>query len=265
MTSQADTPMFATERQYEIAALARRDGRVDVAALGRTFGVTTETIRRDLNRLEQVGVLRRVHGGAVSVERLQVVASVPLRMATMADAKRDIARAALEHVPAGGAVLIDAGTTTARLADMFPADRELTVVTNAAPIAQALADKPKLTVHLIGGRLRGETLAAVGPWALQTLGEVNVDVAFLGTQGISSELGLTTPDPSEAAVKRAMVGAARHAVVLADHTKLEVIHFSLVARLEDVDLLITDAGVSDEVREGLESAGVTVHVAGPRS
>jgi DeoR family fructose operon transcriptional repressor len=148
---------------------------------------------------------------------------------------------------------------------MFPADRELTVVTNAPPIAQALADKPQLVVHLIGGRLRGQTLAAVGPWALQTIGEVNVDVAFLGTQGISSRLGLTTPDPSEAAVKRAMVGAARRVVVLADHTKLETDHFSLVAALDDVDLLITDSGVSDDVRGVLEAAGVAVRVASGRS
>src|SRR5215210_5555387 len=99
MTS-AETPMFATERQHEIAELARTRGRVDVGALGRAFGVTTETIRRDLNRLEEVGVLRRVHGGAVPVERLAVVASVAHRMGTMADAKRDIARAALQEVPA---------------------------------------------------------------------------------------------------------------------------------------------------------------------
>jgi DeoR family transcriptional regulator, fructose operon transcriptional repressor len=260
--SSAETPMFATERQYEIAELARARGRVDVGALGRAFGVTTETIRRDLTRLEEVGVLRRVHGGAVLVERLPVVASTAQRMATMPEAKREIARAALEEIPDTGSVLIDAGTTTVRLAELFPTRRELTVVTNAAPIALALAGKPQLTVHVIGGRLRGETLAAVGPWALATIGEINVDVAFIGTQGISSRSGVTTPDPSEAAVKRAMVAAARRVIVLADHTKLETDHFSRVASLEEVDLLITDRAATSATRVALEAAGLAVRVAG---
>jgi len=258
-------PLFASERQAQIAARARRDGRVDVADLGKAFGVTTETIRRDLKVLQEMGLVRRVHGGAIPADGLYVVPNVAQRAGTMTEAKRAIARAALEELPAEGAILIDAGTTAVQLAELLPGDRELTVVTNTLPIAQAVVEKPRVTVHLLGGRVRPQTLASVGEWALHALSEVTLDVAFMGTQGLSVARGLTTPDASEAAVKRAMVSAARRVVVLADHTKLESEYFSIVAPLSAVHLVVTDSAGSDEPREALVRAGVevrVVHVAG---
>ena len=126
----------------------------------------------------------------------------------MTEEKERIAKAALAELPTEGSVLLDAGTTTARLAELLPSDRDLTVVTNALPIALTLSVRPGLTLLLLGGRVRGRTLAAVDDWALQGLRDVNVDVAFVGTNGISVERGLTTPDPAEGAVKRAMIAAA---------------------------------------------------------
>jgi DeoR family fructose operon transcriptional repressor len=231
---------------------------VDVAQLAADLKVTAETVRRDLSALERQGVLRRVHGGAMPVERLGFEPGLAARDAVLRAEKKRIAKAALAELPVEGAVLIDAGTTTARLTEVLPASRELTIVTNALPIALSLSVRPGLTVLAVGGRVRGRTLAAVDDWALRALRDTYVDVAFLGTNGISVERGLTTPDPAEAAVKRAMISAAPRVVVLADHTKVGATHFARFGTVEEVDVLITDSGLGDAEVSRLEASGPTV-------
>src|SRR5690348_18361318 len=127
--------MYAEERQQEIVRRARAEGRVDVVALAETFGVTAETIRRDLTVLERSGVLRRVHGGAIPVERLGFEPALAARDAVLQAEKDRIAKAALAELPEEGSIVLDAGSTTARLAEMLPVDRTLTVLTNGLPIA----------------------------------------------------------------------------------------------------------------------------------
>ncbi|HEV8650826.1 MAG TPA: DeoR/GlpR family DNA-binding transcription regulator [Actinomycetes bacterium] len=250
--------MYAEQRQQRIVELARSAGRVDVAALVAEFEVTAETVRRDLTALERHGVLRRVHGGAIPVERLGFEPGLAARDAVMTEEKERIAKAALAELPTEGSVLLDAGTTTARLAELLPGDRDLTVVTNGLPIALTLSVRPGLTLRLLGGRVRGRTLAVVDDWAQRDLREIYVDVAFVGTNGISLKRGLTTPDPAEAAVKRAMIAAARRVVVLADHTKVGSDHFARFGNLEDVDLLVTDSGLGAAQVARLETAGLEV-------
>ncbi len=253
--------MYAEERQAAIVDRARTEGRVDVAGLAEEFDVTAETVRRDLTALVRHGVLKRVHGGAIPVERLGFEPALAERVAAMGDEKERIAQAALQELPDEGAILLDAGTTTARLAEILPTDRLLTVVTNALPIASSLASRPNLTVMTLGGRVRGRTAATVDSWALRVLAETLVDVAFVGTNGLSAERGLTTPDTAEAAVKAAMLHAARHVVVLADHTKIGDDHFARFGGLEDIDVLITDAGLSADRALGFENAGMRVVLA----
>src|ERR1700710_2676045 len=212
--------MYAEERQTDIVGRARSQGRVDVTVLAEEFGVTTETVRRDLTVLERHGLLRRVHGGAIPVERLGFEPALATRDNVLVVEKERIAKAALDEVPDEGAILLDAGTTTGRLAEILPSERELTVVTNSVPIVMTLSARPNLTVLLLGGRVRRTTPAAVAAWALDALADTYVDVAFLGTNGVSAERGLTTPDPTEAAVKRAMIAASRRSVVLADRSKI---------------------------------------------
>ena len=250
--------MYAEERQQEIVRLARAEGRVDVASLADTLHVTAETIRRDLTMLERAGVLRRVHGGAIPVERIGFEPALAARDSVLIDEKERIAKAALAEVPDEGAIILDAGTTTARLAQALPVDRELTVVVNTPVIAALLGVRPNLNVLLLGGRLRGRTLATVDDWALRPLADMYVDVAFLGTNGLSVERGLTTPDPAEAAVKRAMINSARRAVVLADHTKIGNDYLARFGTLADLDLLITDAGLDDDLVTEVEAAGLRV-------
>jgi DeoR family fructose operon transcriptional repressor len=235
--------MFAEQRQQRIVEQARLDGRVDVAELAAELAVTPETVRRDLTVLERQGVLRRVHGGAMPVERLGFEPGLAARDAVRRAEKERIAKAALSELPVEGSILLDAGTTTARLAEAMPASRDLIVVTNSLPIALTLSVRPGLTVRLVG---------------LRVLGDTYVDVAFVGTNGITVERGLTTPDPAEAAVKQAMLAAARRVVVLADHTKVGATHFARFGGLRDAAMLITDSGLDADVAARLEAAGPTV-------
>ncbi len=250
--------MYATLRQDEIVSRARAAGRVDVRELAEVLDVTPETVRRDLTALERRGILHRVHGGAIPVERLGIEPAVAERESTMAAEKDRIASAALDELPEGGAILLDAGTTTIRLAELLPADRRLTVVTHSLPIASLLALRPNLTLHLLGGVVRGRTLAAVGSWAEREIRDVYADVAFLGTNGLTIAQGLTTPDLAEAGIKRALVASARRTVVLADHTKIGRSEFAHVAPLSAVDTLVTDSGLATDLADEIESAGPRV-------
>lgn len=250
--------MYAEERQSRIIQLARVAGRLEVTSLAADLDVTPETVRRDLTMLERRGLLRRVHGGAIPIERLGFEPGLDTRRAVMTAEKERIAKSALELVPDEGSILLDAGTTTSRLADLLPADRELTVVTNALDIGVGLARRPNLTVLVLGGRVRGRTLAAVDVWALDALRDTFVDVAFMATNGISVERGLTTPDPTEAAVKRAMIGAARRSVLLADHTKVGNDHLIRFAGLDDIDTFVTDQGLDGALARDLEATGLHV-------
>lgn len=247
--------MYAPERHQQILATARANGRVDVTGLAKELSVTPETVRRDLTALERRGVLRRVHGGAIPVERLGIEPGVADREGRSAGQKERIARAALDELPEGGSIILDAGTTTVRLAELLPTDRELTVVTHSVPVAGILISRPNITLHLLGGVVRGRTLAAVGDWTRAQVAEVYADVAFMGTNGISVERGLTTPDIAEAAVKRALIDAARRTVVLADHTKFGREEFARVAPLSDIDTVITDVGLDVELAADIENAG----------
>jgi DeoR family fructose operon transcriptional repressor len=255
--------MYAEERQQAIAGLVSDRGRVAVTDVAERFGVTTETVRRDLAVLERAGMLRRVHGGAVPAG-LFTVAEPGLgeRGGARMEQKRRIATAALALVPGNrGSLLLDGGTTTAALADVLPADRQLLAVTNSVPIAARLAAAVGVELHVLGGRVRGVTQTAVGETTVRALADLRVDVVFLGANGISAGHGFSTPDEREAAVKRAMVLAGQRVVVLADSTKLGREHLVRFAAVPDVDVLVTDEDADLDVVAHLEENGVEVVVA----
>ena len=258
MTEEATarTP-YADQRKNHILDRLLSNGRVDATEVAESLGVTGETIRKDLIALERQGILRRVHGGAVPVQSLAFEPGVETRTEYSTEKTR-IAQAALAHLPNEGSVLIDAGSTTAKLVEMLPGDRELTVYTNTIPLAISLLTRPRLTVFTLGGRLRNKTFAEVGDWTVRALAEINVDVAFLGTNGISMARGLTTPDPAEAAVKRLMLGCAAKRVLLADHSKFGVVKGTKHGDLDDIDVLISDAGLTNDQYTQLRTAGIDV-------
>jgi transcriptional regulator, DeoR family len=255
--------VYAEERQQAIAQLAHANGRVVVSDLAQRFGVTTETVRRDLDTLATLGILSRVHGGAVPVDKVRLVeVGLPDREIARTAEKERIALAALSLLPRpGGTILIDAGTTTARLAEALPPGALTTVVTNSVPIASGLAVRQVADIQLLGGRVRGLTQATVGAPTVEALRDLRVDVAFMGTNGFSPDHGFSTPDPSEAAVKRAMVASARTIVVLADSSKAGTDYLVSFARPDDVDVLVTDAGIGETYQLAFTEKGITVVLA----
>ncbi len=253
--------MYAEERQAATVERARAAGRVEVVALAESFGVTPETVRRDLTVLERRGLLRRVHGGAIPIERLGFEPELEARDVILTAEKDRIAKAAVAELPEEGAIFLDAGTTTSRFAAELPRDRELTVVTNAVNLLTVLAARPNLTVLMVGGRLRSRTLATVDAWAIEALRRTYIDVAFLATNGFSIERGLTTSDPTEAAVKQAVITASRRTVLLADHTKVGNDHFMQFAAAADVDTFVTDSGLDAVLAAEIERSGIRMVLA----
>lgn len=259
--------MYPEERQEAIAALVMSRGRASVTELAQEYDVTTETVRRDLAVLDKAGIVRRVHGGAVPVRALHLVEpGVGERDVTRSAQKDAIAAVAAEFFPLSGAtVLMDAGTTTMRIAAQIPTDRPLVVATNSVPIAARLATLPSVSLQLLGGRVRGVTQATVGQQALSVLDTLRVDIAFIGTNALSARHGLSTPDGEEAAVKRAMVQAANYVVVAADSSKIGHEDFVSFAPITSIDTLITDPEISPADRAELSAQGIEVICAGGQS
>ena len=250
--------MYAAERHEAILVRARAQGRVEVGALAESLGVTVETVRRDLTALERFGVVRRVHGGAIPVERLTLEPTLATKESQRSEQKQRIAARAIEEIPEGGSILLDSGTSTLAVAALLPYDKSLTVVTNSFAVATRLGDRDGIELMMLGGRVRTRTGAAVGKWTTDALVDMYVDVAFLGTNGFSVERGFTTPDQVEAEAKRAMVRASRRVIVVADAWKAGQVHLHRFADVDEVAMLVTDSSLDDETTEELDAAGVEV-------
>ena len=260
--------MYAIERHQQIGEAIGAQGRVTVTELSERFGVTAETVRRDLDHLERRGVLLRVHGGAVAGSKTSLAEStVAVRADKSRDAKLLIARTALGMIgdTFRGSILLDAGTTTGMLAELLvdwnPSHgHPLTIITNSVPIAAVLHLNPAIELHLLGGSVRGLTSAAVGASTIEQLDRLRPDIAFLGTNGVSAAFGLSTPEEREAAVKAAMIRRSRRSVVLADSTKLDEEALYRFAELRDLDTLVSNVDPAGTLSAALDAEGVEVIV-----
>ncbi|MFD3456913.1 DeoR/GlpR family DNA-binding transcription regulator [Streptomyces sp. NPDC058691] len=235
--------MRGDERQHRILALVRQSGQVEVTALASDFKVAPETIRRDLSELERRGLVRRTHGGAYPVESAGFETDLARRETHQVESKRRIAAAAVKLLGEAETVFVDEGYTQQLLAALLPTDRPLTVVTASLPTAAAIAQSSETTVLLLGGRVRGRTLATVGSWATQMLSSFVIDLAIMGANGISRDFGLTTPDPVVADVKAQAVRSARRRVLVGIHTKFGVSSFCRFAEIGDFETVVTDTGL----------------------
>lgn len=257
--------MYATERKQVIESLIAAEGRVSVVDLAQRFAVTTETVRRDLDQLENAGAVRRVHGGAVARARVSTAeSSIAERALRGAEAKRAIAARAIDGLGASftGSLYFDAGTTTGAVAQALveraPVVPGIEVVTHSMTVAHVLAGAGNIGLTAIGGRVRGLTAAAVGSATVDAIARLRPDVAIIGTNGVSSQFGLSTPDPDEAAVKRAVIAAAARVIVVAEADKNEVELLVSFAHLADIDVLVTDARPGAALASALDEAGVEV-------
>lgn len=241
--------MLASQRRTAITAELARSGAVRVAELVARFGVTDMTIRRDLEVLEGVGRLRRVHGGAVAAGSSADEPGFDVKAAVNREAKRAIARRAAELVRPGAAIAISAGTTTSILAEeLCTGPTPLSVVTNSTTVADvfAAAAVDGLSVILTGG-LRTPSAALVGAVADRSIADLHVDQLFLGVHGMDAA-GLTTPNLAEAQTNAALIRQATSVIVVADSSKWGVLGLAKIAPLQTVDILITDDALPDDAR-----------------
>lgn len=236
--------MTAEERQHRILVLARQEGRVEVSSTAAEFGVAPETVRRDLSELERRGLVRRTHGGAYPVESAGFETSLARRENLHVASKRRIAAASVRLLGEAETVFVDEGYTPQLITSMLPTGRKLTIVTASLATAAAVAESEDITVLLLGGRVRGRTLASVGSWATDMLSSFVIDLAFLGANGISREFGLTTPDPAVAAVKAQALRSSRRRVLLGFHSKFGANSFCRFAEIGDFETIVTDTGLS---------------------
>jgi DeoR family transcriptional regulator, fructose operon transcriptional repressor len=231
------------ERRRGILETARRDGAVEVNRLAGQFQVAKETIRRDLHTLEEHGLVRRTHGGAYPVESAGFETTLAMRTTRHVPQKSRIAVAAADLLGDAETVFVDEGFTPQLVAEALPRDRPLTVVTASLTVATGLADAEKISVLLLGGRVRGSTMATVDHWATRMLADFVIDLAYVGANGISREYGLTTPDPAVSEVKAQAVRRARRRVFAGIHSKFGAVSFCRFADVGDFEAIVTDAGL----------------------
>ncbi|MFF5185904.1 DeoR/GlpR family DNA-binding transcription regulator [Streptomyces sp. NPDC000345] len=235
--------MDTEERRRGILETARRTGSVDVGKLAADLGVSKETVRRDLNVLEGHGLVRRTHGGAHPVESAGFETTLAFRTTMHVPEKSRIATAAAALLGDAETVYIDEGYTPQLIAAALPRDRPLTVVTSSLATAADLACAENMTVLLLGGRVRGGTLATVDHWATHMASGFVIDLAYVGANGISREYGLTTPDPAVSALKAEVMRVARRRVFSGVHTKFGAVSFCRFAEVTEFEAIVTDSGL----------------------
>jgi DeoR family transcriptional regulator, aga operon transcriptional repressor len=233
------------------------NGTVGVADLARELGVSEATVRRDLRALDEQRLLERAHGGAISHGTVYEL-PVRYRGGHAREEKQRIARAARDRVADGEVVALTGGTTTTEVARQLARRAEISVVTNALNIAGELAVRPNVKLVVTGGVARSASYELVGPLAETTLRSINVDVAFVGVDGIDVRAGLTTQNETEAATNRALIERSRRVIVVADGTKLGRVAFASICPLASADELITDTGAEEEELARLRAAGLAI-------
>lgn len=233
-------------------------GEVAIALLAAEFEVSEMTIRRDLETLEELGVARRVRGGAISTVSRSYEPPLASRSQDAQEAKALIAEAATHFVDYGETAILDVGSTTLALARRLRDRGGLTIITPSLNAAFELANEPTTRVILTGGIVRPGELSLVGDLAERTFAQLNCDVVFLGVGGIHPEKGLTEYNLDDTRVKRAAIAAASRCVVLADQSKLERICLAQIATLDGIDVLITDADPDHPVLDAVRDAGAEV-------
>ncbi|UQA56856.1 DeoR/GlpR family DNA-binding transcription regulator [Polyangium aurulentum] len=248
--------MLTEERRRKILETLASDQKVVASALAAQFGVSEDTIRRDLRELAEEGLLRRVYGGAVP--RSPTAPTYAGRQIQSVEAKSAIAATAARFLRDGQVVLFDAGTTALAVATSVPRNLSLTVVTHSLPVASALAEHPTVEVIVLGGRLLKESIAMSGAETVEGYRRYRADLCVLGTASVHPDIGLGVYTHEDAEVKRAMVSATAEVMVVAAGEKLGTTAPFLVGPISIVDRLVTDRAAPEEVIQSLTRTGIEI-------
>ena len=250
-------------RLHAILERLRQSGEVTVELLSAELGASMVTIRRDLDQLEREGLLRRTHGGAVSIEPLfyepfKNDRSFQAHLEKFSDEKRRIGRAAAALIEQGDTIALTPGTTTLEVIRGLPLNKNITIVTNTVNIAMELSKRKDLDVFVTGGHLRGDWFSLVGPTAVQSLQSMLIHTLFIGADAIDATWGASCLSPDEATLNSAMVKLSRRRIAVVDHSKFGTVAGWRICQTTDLHMLITDTQASDEMIEPFERAGITV-------
>lgn len=255
--------MLVESRRRALLDLVSRQGFATLEELVRATGASESTIRRDLEALDQIGSIKRTHGGAVCSGEVRSMPALDDRATSATEEKRAIGRAVAELVEDGDTVLLDGGTTTLEVARAL-VGRPLQVVTNSLPIAGLLASSKETDLILIGGYIYPRTGVAMGPLAVATMQGIRVRLAVLGAGGITSE-GIFNSNSLLVETERQMMTCGQEIVIAADHSKFGRLALTRLCGLDEVDRVVTDPGISEPIRDMLEAAGVAITLASPPS
>ncbi|HEV7833891.1 MAG TPA: DeoR/GlpR family DNA-binding transcription regulator [Caballeronia sp.] len=248
--------MLTFQRKKAILKTLARDGQVLAKQLSETFGVSEDTVRRDLRELAGEGLLQRVHGGALPAST--AVAPFAERRGIESTAKRAIATAAAAMIETGQVVIIDGGTTSAELIRQIPHDLSATVVTHSPSVAVGLADHPLIEVIVIGGRLYKHSIVTVGAAAVEAMSHIQADIYFMGVTGVHPSAGLSTGNFEEAFVKRALAARAAETVVLASSDKINAASQYVIGDITLAQTIIVEQATELALTKPLEDAGITI-------
>ncbi|HEX7012013.1 MAG TPA: transcriptional repressor AgaR [Steroidobacteraceae bacterium] len=261
--TRAAAPVRDTSsRRQRIGVMLQENGSVQVLELASMFGVSTQTIRKDLHYLEKRGVATRSYGGAISSQVVGIATetAVDAKRALHAQEKEKIGRRAAQMVQPGESIVLDSGTTTAQIARFLPDTDEITVVTNDFGVLAELAAKSRIQVVVLGGTLRRKNLAFYGAQTEAAIAELSVDKLFLGVDGLHAQKGITTHYEREAILNRMMVEVAQQVIAVTDSSKFGRMCLHKIVDLDELDMLITDSGADEAALEAIRKRDIEVIV-----
>lgn len=261
--ASSESPDKQQVRLNTILTALQQTGSVSVETLSKELDVSLVTIRRDLDALESQGLLRRTHGGAVSIEPFfyepfRNDRSFQAQVERLAEEKRRIGRAAAALIKEGEIIALTPGTTTTEVIRGIPLNHRITVVTSTVNVAMELSKRKDLEVFVTGGHLRGEWFSLVGPTAAQSLSQLLISTLFVGADGIDPEQGVSCFISDEAQLNSTMVKHARRKIAVVDHSKFGVVAGWRICPTADLDILVTDTGATDEMIEPFQKAQIQV-------
>lgn len=262
-SSDVTSPTNQQQRFHAILTGLQKDGTVAVDELSTELNVSVVTVRRDLDMLEQQGLLRRTHGGAATIEPLfyepfKNNRSFQEQVERQATEKRRIGRAAAALIAPGQTIAVTPGTTTAEIIRGIPLDSKITVVTNTANIAMELSKRKDVNVFVTGGNLHGEWFSLVGPTAIRSLENMLINTMFIGADGIDAQWGLSCFSADEAELNATMFRQARRHIAVVDHTKFGTVANWRICESSALQTLITDTGATDEMIAPFLKLGIEV-------
>lgn len=250
--------MLAIERRNEILARLQEEKKVVVSDLSQLYKVTEETIRRDLEKLENEGLAKKTYGGAVLNDSLNVDLPYTVRKKANVEEKQYIASLVADMISDGDHLILDASSTALYIAKKIKDRKNITIITNSVEMMLELSDQPSWNILSTGGKLKEGSLAFVGYQAERMINSYHVDMAVISGKGIDPEMGLTDSNESDVQIKKVILSAAKKKILALDHTKFDKISFTKVCKLSDIDMIVTDIEPSVSWKKYFTEANVEI-------